>query len=70
MFGKCGDIKNLHVGINKEGNSYAFISYFDPRDAQDAMDKYNRHEFLGKKLVLDWDVGLENKPKKYKDTQN
>jgi len=64
LFTKCGALKNIFVGINKEGSSYAFVSYHDMRDAQDAMDKYKGLELGGKKLVLDWDVGLENKRKK------
>lgn len=44
------------MGINKEGSSYAFVSYFDYRDAQDAYDKYRGHELGGKKLVVDWYV--------------
>jgi len=64
LFNKCGDIKNLHIGVNKEQTPYAFVTYYDRLDAEDAMDKYNGYDFDGKKLCLDWDVGKENKRRK------
>jgi len=68
LFGSCGDIKNIYIGINKEKASYAFVSYFDFRDAEDAMDKYKGYEWEGRKLCLDWDAGLENKRRKNKSS--
>jgi len=64
LFAQCGEIRNIYIGVNKEHNAYAFVSYFDPFDAEDAMDRFKGYDFEGKKLCLDWDVGLENKRKR------
>jgi len=67
LFAQCGSIRNIYIGVNKEHNAYAFVSYFDPLDAEDAMDRFKGYEFEGRKLCLDWDVGLENKRKRQFD---
>lgn len=37
------------------------MEFEDRRDAEDAFDKYRYYAVEGRKLKLDWDVGLQKK---------
>ncbi|CAG8521525.1 15025_t:CDS:10, partial [Cetraspora pellucida] len=41
--------------------SFAFVEFEDRRDAEDAFDKYNGTNVEGRRLKLDWDIGLSKK---------
>jgi len=56
LFGTCGRIKNIRIGINKERIGYAFVLFEDRRDAEDALEKYQNYDLDGSKMRLDWQV--------------
>jgi len=66
FFEKSGRLSNITVGINKEtGHSkgYAFVTFSDRRDAEEAFNKFQGFVLEGRRLRIDWDVGLEKKQK-------
>ncbi|TPX30565.1 hypothetical protein SmJEL517_g05904 [Synchytrium microbalum] len=64
LFGRYGPIKSIsvpfdrHTGRNK---GFSFVEFEDRRDAQDAFEKVQGFPVDGRKLKLDWDVGLQKK---------
>ncbi|KAH3757971.1 hypothetical protein Pelo_10265 [Pelomyxa schiedti] len=44
-----------------QSRGYAFVDFEDRRDAEDAFERYNGYEISGRRLRLDWDVGLPKK---------
>jgi len=63
-FDRCGRIRNVTVGINRRtGHSggYAFVEYEDRHDAEDAYDRFHGYNLEGRRLRLDWDIGIEKK---------
>ncbi|KAH3764524.1 RNA-binding motif protein, X-linked 2 [Pelomyxa schiedti] len=68
LFERCGAVKNVTVGMNKQtGQSkcYAFVEFEDRRDAADALAKYNGYDIEGRRLRIDWDIGLQTKMQYY-----
>jgi len=52
------------VGINKrtgQSKGYAFVEYEDRRDAEEAFQRFQGFTLEGRKLRLDWDVGIDKK---------
>ncbi|KAG9295951.1 hypothetical protein G9A89_011803 [Geosiphon pyriformis] len=48
-------------------HSFAFVEFEDRRDAEDAYDKYNGFSVEGRRLKLDWDIGLNKKDQHRRD---
>jgi len=64
VFERCGRIRNVTVGVNRrtgQSKGYAFVEFEDRRDAEDAFDKFDGYVIEGRRLRLDWDIGLERK---------
>jgi transformer-2 protein len=41
--------------------SFAFVEFEERRDAEDAFDKFDGFSVEGRRLKLDWDVGINKK---------
>lgn len=41
--------------------SFAFVEYEDRKAAEEAMEKYNGFDVEGRRLKIDWDIGLGKK---------
>jgi hypothetical protein len=41
--------------------SFTFVDFEDRRDAEDAYNKYNGYTIDGRRLRIDWDIGLNKK---------
>lgn len=41
--------------------SFAFVEFEERRDAEDAFDKFDGFSVDGRRLKLDWDVGINKK---------
>jgi len=66
FFEKSGRLTNITVGLDKhtgQSKGYAFVSFADRRDAEEAFKKYQGHMLEGRRLRIDWDVGLDKKQK-------
>jgi len=64
VFERCGPIRNVTVGVNKrtgQSKGYAFVEFEDRRDAEDAFERFDGYVIEGRRLRLDWDIGLERK---------
>ncbi|KAL6064715.1 RNP-1 like protein RNA-binding protein [Balamuthia mandrillaris] len=67
-FERCGPIRQVTVGYNKrtgQSKGYAFVEYEHRRDAEDAYERYNGYNLDGRRLRIDWDVGLNRKQNFY-----
>ncbi|CAG8650137.1 17416_t:CDS:2 [Acaulospora morrowiae] len=70
MFERYGRLRKVtvqidhHTGRNK---GFAFVEFEDRRDAEDAFDKYNGTNVEGRRLKLDWDIGLGKKDQHRRD---
>ena len=63
-FERCSPIRNITVGFNRrtgQSKGYAFVEFEHRHDAEDAFDRYNGYDFDGRRLRIDWDVGLDKK---------
>eukprot|EP01132_Coremiostelium_polycephalum_P007798 gene7798-9598_t len=64
LFGKFGPLANINIGTDrKTGRSkgYAFVEFENKSDANNAYHEYTTSDVDGRKLRLDWDVGIELK---------
>jgi len=64
FFEKSGKISNITIGLNREtGHSkgYAFVTFADRRDAEEAFTKFQGHTLEGRRLRIDWDIGMDKK---------
>jgi len=64
LFSKFGRVANVTVGFNKvtqESKGYAFVTFEDRRDAEEAFTRNQGYQVEGRKLRIDWDIGLEKK---------
>jgi len=69
VFERYGRLRNISVGVNRrtgQSKGYAFVEFEDRRDAEEAFDRLQGYTIEGRKLRLDWDVGLEKKGGPYK----
>jgi len=67
-FERCGRLKSVTIGINKrsgQSGGYAFVEFDDRRDAEEAFEKFSGFTIEGRKLRLDWDIGLDKKQTYY-----
>ncbi|CAG8846137.1 30103_t:CDS:2, partial [Racocetra persica] len=65
-YGRLRKVKEIYVNIKIDWKcywmfSFAFVEFEDRRDAEDAFDKYNGTNVEGRRLKLDWDIGLSKK---------
>jgi len=64
MFERYGRLRKVTVQIDHytgRNKGFAFVEFEDRRDAEDAFDKYNGTNVEGRRLKLDWDIGLNKK---------
>ncbi|PKY25524.1 putative splicing factor SC35, partial [Rhizophagus irregularis] len=64
MFERYGRLRKVTVQIDHytgRNKGFAFVEFEDRRDAEDAFDKYNGTNVEGRRLKLDWDIGLGKK---------
>eukprot|EP01122_Echinamoeba_exundans_P017871 TRINITY_DN981_c0_g1_i1.p1 TRINITY_DN981_c0_g1~~TRINITY_DN981_c0_g1_i1.p1 ORF type:complete len:216 (+),score=37.97 TRINITY_DN981_c0_g1_i1:967-1614(+) len=61
---RVGRVRNVTIGWNRRTNQsrgYAFVEFADRRDAEAAYDKFRDYSLDGRRLRVDWDVGLDKK---------
>jgi len=61
---RSGRIRNVTVGYNKrtgQSKGHAFVEYEDRRDAEDAFERFQGYNIEGRRLRIDWDIGLDRK---------
>jgi len=61
---RAGRVKNVHVGVNRrtgQSKGFAFVEFETKEDAEEAFKRFQDYELEGRRLRVDWDVGLENK---------
>ncbi|CAG8590765.1 5928_t:CDS:2 [Paraglomus occultum] len=70
MFERYGRLRKVTVQIDHytgRNKGFAFVEFEDRRDAEDAFDKYNGFTVEGRRLKLDWDIGLSKKDQHRRD---
>ncbi|CAO3699000.1 unnamed protein product [Rhizopus microsporus] len=64
MFERYGRLKSVTVPmdtVTNKNKGFAFIEFEDRRDAEDAFEKFDGFSVEGRRLRLDWDIGLSKK---------
>ncbi|KAI8368159.1 uncharacterized protein BYT42DRAFT_120120 [Radiomyces spectabilis] len=64
MFERYGRLAKVTVpmdAITGKNKGFSFIEFEDRRDAEDAFDKFQGFSVEGRRLKLDWDIGLSKK---------
>ncbi|KAG0201252.1 hypothetical protein BGX33_010435 [Mortierella sp. NVP41] len=64
MFKKFGTIVKITVVLDQytgRNKGFAFVEYENRKDAEEALEKYNGFDVEGRRLKLDWDIGLGKK---------
>lgn len=64
MFERYGRLKSITVpmdAVTNKNKGFAFIEFEDRRDAEDAFEKFDGFSVEGRRLRLDWDIGLSKK---------
>jgi len=63
-FERCGRLRNVTVGINRrtgQSKGHAFVEFEDRRDAEDAFERFQGYNLEGRRLRIDWDIGIDKK---------
>jgi len=63
-FERCGRLRLVTVGYNKrtgQSKGHAFVEYEDRRDAEDAFERFQGYSLEGRRLRIDWDIGIDKK---------
>jgi len=63
-FERCGRLRLVTVGYNKrtgQSKGHAFVEYEDRRDADDAFERFQGYNLEGRRLRIDWDIGIDKK---------
>ncbi|KAI8588858.1 hypothetical protein BDZ88DRAFT_170602 [Geranomyces variabilis] len=71
LFDRYGRLRNVSVPQDRltgRNKGFAFVTFEDRRDAEDAKHKYDQSTVEGRRLRIDWDVGrdlkgLDNAPR-------
>ncbi|KAJ3304765.1 hypothetical protein HDV03_002306 [Kappamyces sp. JEL0829] len=64
MFDKCGKIGSVSIPIDRytqRNKGFAFVTFEERADAEEAKAKFEGVAVEGRKLRIDWDVGREKK---------
>ncbi|KAF9993765.1 hypothetical protein BGZ65_010663 [Modicella reniformis] len=64
MFKKFGAIAKVTVVLDQytgRNKGFAFVEYEDRKDAEEALEQFNGFDVQGRRLKLDWDIGLVKK---------
>ncbi|KAF9585889.1 hypothetical protein BGW38_000202 [Lunasporangiospora selenospora] len=64
LFNKFGTIVKVTVVLDQytgRNKGFAFVEFEVRKDAEEAMEKYNGFDVDGRRLKLDWDIGLGKK---------
>ncbi|KAG0748872.1 hypothetical protein G6F57_003114 [Rhizopus arrhizus] len=64
MFERYGRLKSITVPLDTVTNKnkgFAFVEFEDRQDAEDAFEKFDGFSVEGRRLRLDWDIGLSKK---------
>nr|CAG8595987.1 15119_t:CDS:2 [Entrophospora candida] len=70
MFERYGRLRKVTVQIDNytgRNKGFAFVEFEDRKDAEDAYDKYYGANIEGRRLKLDWDIGLSRKDQHRKE---
>ncbi|CAH1767934.1 5166_t:CDS:2, partial [Entrophospora sp. SA101] len=70
MFERYGRLRKVTVQIDNytgRNKGFAFVEFEDRKDAEDAYDKYYGSNIEGRRLKLDWDIGLSRKDQHRKE---
>ncbi|CAG8697633.1 1369_t:CDS:2 [Ambispora leptoticha] len=73
MFERYGRLRKVTVQLDHytgRNKGFAFVEFEDRRDAEDAYDKYNGFSVEGRRLKLDWDIGLTKKDQHRREKHN
>jgi len=60
LFEKYGDVGDVYFPLERgtgRSRGFAFVRYFDKRDAEDAMDALNGRQYDGRELKISVDPG-------------
>jgi RNA recognition motif-containing protein len=63
---KVGRVKSVTVGITRrtgQSKGYGFVEFESRQDAEVAFEKYQGLDIEGRRLRIDWDLGIEKKMK-------
>ncbi|KAI9103320.1 hypothetical protein DFS34DRAFT_363582 [Phlyctochytrium arcticum] len=60
-YGKLTSVSVPHDRFTGRNKGFAFVAYEDRRDADDAKNKYDGFTVEGRRLKIDWDIGLNQK---------
>ena len=61
LFGLCGNVKNLYMGLNKQTFKpcgFCFVEYSNRQEARSAIDALNLVLIDGKRIRMDFDYGF------------
>ncbi|KAG0296803.1 hypothetical protein BGZ98_000813 [Dissophora globulifera] len=64
MFKKFGTIVKITVVLDQytgRNKGFAFVEFEDRKNAEEAMEQYNGFAVEGRRLKMDWDIGLNKK---------
>ncbi|KAI9009941.1 hypothetical protein CLU79DRAFT_486545 [Phycomyces nitens] len=64
MFERYGRLAKVTVPMDvltNKNKGFSFVEFEDRRDAEDAFDKFQGFSVEGRRLKLDWDIGLNKK---------
>ncbi|KAI8340789.1 hypothetical protein BC941DRAFT_418185 [Chlamydoabsidia padenii] len=64
MFDRYGKLVKITIPIDAvttKNKGFAFVEFEERRDAQEAMDNFQGFSVEGRRLKLDWDIGLNKK---------
>ncbi|GAB5586368.1 hypothetical protein Unana1_01268 [Umbelopsis nana] len=64
LFERYGRIRKTTVLLDNmtgKNKGFAFVEFEERRDAEDAFDKFDGFSVEGRRLKLDWDVGIDKK---------
>eukprot|EP01133_Synstelium_polycarpum_P016174 gene16174-19251_t len=64
LFTKFGPVANINVGFDRvtgHNKGYGFVEFENKADADEAYKMYSTTDVDGRRLRLDWDVGMQKK---------
>jgi len=63
---KYGRVRSVSIKKDRKtqkSKGYAFVNFYDRRDAEDAFYRFQNQSLDGRTVRLDWDLGIDNKIK-------